>query len=125
MEQEGFGSFVLFGAPQLRHDLAITGECAFQIASALLELSLEARNVEARKRRAALRILLEGGASHVGLPLVGVNDSQFEVISVAAEVRFQFEHFAVGGDGFVIAAWMKRMSPRVSIGLGSPGRTAM
>src|ERR1700723_3536530 len=89
---------------KLEHDLPITRECAFQVASRLLELRLEARNIKARERRGAVGILLESGIGHVGFLLIGVDDSQLEVLPVVTEVRFQLKNFSVGSYRFVIPA---------------------
>src|SRR3984885_3407633 len=89
---------------KLEHDLPVTGQCAFQIAFRLLELRLEARNIKARESRGAVGILLEGGIGHVGFLLIGVDDSQLEVLRVVTEVRFQLKNFSVGGCRFVIPA---------------------
>src|SRR5271169_6400961 len=94
----------LFCTPQLKHSLAVTDKGAFKVACRLLELRLEARNIKAREGRGALSKLLEGGVGHVGFLLIGVNDGEFQVLSVIAKVRFQFERFAVGGNGLVIPA---------------------
>src|ERR1700733_11768262 len=48
--------------------------------------------------------LLESGIGHVGFLLIGVNDGQLQILSITGEVRFQFEHLAVGGNRFIIAA---------------------
>src|SRR5580692_5574215 len=89
---------------KLEHDLPVTSQCAFQIASRLLELRLEARNIQARESRGAVRILLEGGIGHVGFLLIGVDDSQLEVLRVVTEIRFQLKNFSVSGYRFVIPA---------------------
>jgi len=86
----------------------VAGECAFEVTCRLLELRLEARNIQAREGRRTFRKLLEGSVGDVGFLLIGVDDGQLEVLAVVAEVRFQFEYFPVG-ESFVIAACFRHL----------------
>ncbi len=58
--------------------------------------------------------MLEGSVGHVRFLLIGVNNRQLQVFSVIAEIRLQFEYFAVSGHGLIIpACYIENVTARV------------